>query len=152
MKKTMLLLAVAGSMIAGMASCKKEKTPEAPAITQTYDVSLKVGESYTFTLPKNLRNDPYEITTQAQHASISELDVSSSGDRIYKYTPEAGYSGTDQVIVSNDQEREQNCVHPQGPPPPPPGTQPGNCNGGKEDHYIVTINFTMKGSDISVSK
>src|SRR4051812_9302396 len=137
MKKTLLLLAVAGSMIAGMASCKKEETP-VPTITQTVDVGLRVGESYTFSLPKNLRNDPYEITTQAKHATVSQLCVDSSGARIYKYTPEAGYSGIDQVIVSNEHERSQNCTPPQGPPPA--GAGHGDCNGGKEDHYIVTIN------------
>jgi hypothetical protein len=150
MKKMFLMLATAGTMMAGLASCTKEDTP-APAITQTENVSLRVGESYTFTLPKNLRDDPYEITTPAQHASVSELGVNSSGDRIYSYTPAAGYSGTDQVVVSNDQEREEHHPHPQGPPPG--GPHSGSCsNSGPEDHYIITINFVMKGSDITVSK
>ena len=153
MKKTILLLAVAASMMAGMASCKKEETPAAPAITQTYDVSLRTGESYTFTLPGNTGSTPYEIISQPEHASINTISVNTSGEQIYEYTPEAGYSGTDQVIVSNDKEHKKDCVHPQGPPPPPPAGAPhGNCSGEKEDHYTVTINFTMKGSEISVSK
>lgn len=135
-------------MIAQMASCKKEETPAVP-ITQTVDVGLKMGESYTFSLPKNLRNDPYQITTAAKHASVSQLCVDSAGTRIYKYTPEAGYSGTDQVIVSNNQESGHTCPASQGPPPA--GTGHGNCSGTQEDHYIVTLNFTMQDT-VSTSK
>src|ERR1044072_2291690 len=114
MKKTMLLLAVAGSMIAGMASCKKEETP-VPPITQTYDVSLRVGESYTFSLPKNIRNDPYEIINAEKHATVSQLCMDSTGAPVYKYTPETGYAGSDQVVVSNARKPGQGCPHPQGP-------------------------------------
>lgn len=149
MKKTILLLALAGSMIAGMASCKKEETP-APTITQTIDVSLKVGESYTFSLPENQKNDPYEITTQAKHANISEVGLNSSGDQIYAYTPATAYSGSDQVIVSNDPKSKQGCAHPQGPPPA--GTSQGSCTDSEEDHYIVIINFTVKDDDTTVSR
>jgi hypothetical protein len=148
MKKTLLLLVIAGSIIAGMASCKKEETP-ALAIMQTVDVNLKAGESYTFSLPKNLHNDPYEITTQAKHASVSQLCEDSSGAHIYKYTPEANYSGSDQVIVSNDQKHNSNCTASQGPPPA--GTEHGDCNGDKEDHYVITLNFTVKDT-VSTNK
>jgi hypothetical protein len=146
MKKTMLLLAVAGVMAAGMASCKKDEMP-ASAITQTIDVGLKVGESYTFALPGNTGN--YEILSPATHASLSAIGVNNSGEHIYEYTPEAGYSGSDQVIVSNDKDKKPDCAHPQGPPPA--GAQHGDCTGEKDEHYTITINFTMQDT-ISESK
>lgn len=140
MKKTILMLATAGALVAGMASCKKEHTPK-EAIKQTINVSLKENESYTFSLPKNLRDDPYEITSQAQHYAVSEVGTNNSGQRVYNYTPSTGFFGNDQVIVSNDQEREEHKGHPGGPPKG--GPKPGNCKGGEEDHYIITINFVV---------
>jgi hypothetical protein len=149
MKKTMLLFIVAGSIIAGIASCKKEEMP-ATVNMQTFDVSLKVGESYTFSLPESVRNIPYEISSEAKHASVSTVCVDSTGTPIYKYTPEPGYSGSDQVIISNDRERNQNCTAAQGPPP---GETPrGACGGGKEEHYIITLNFTMEENATPASK
>jgi hypothetical protein len=153
MKKRMLLLAIAGFMMAATPSCKKEETPSPAATTQTIDVSLKTGESYTFSFPGN-SNAPFEITTEAQHASISQLCCDSAGNKLYKYTPEAGFSGTDQVILSNDKEHPQNCQHPQGPPPPPPsGATNGGCDHGNdnENHYIVIVNFTIKDTTSSGS-
>lgn len=153
MKKTIVILATASALFTTMVSCKKkDMQAEKEAITQTVDVSLNTNESYLFTLPKNLRDDPYEITTQASHFSISELGVNASGERVYKYTPAQGYTGTDQIIVSNDQEREEHKMHPQGPPPmgPKPQGQPkGNCKDkqGEEDHYIITFNFNVKGTE-----
>lgn len=140
MKKTIVLLAVASALITGMVSCKKKEMP-APkaAITQTVNVSLKSNEDYTFTLPKNLRDDEYEITSQASHFSISEVGKNTSGEQIYKYTPATDFTGTDVVIVSNDEEREHGCPKQHnGPKPPRPP------KGQEEDHYIVTINFTVE--------
>ncbi len=153
MKKTIVLLAAASAMLTLGVSCKKKDLHvEKDAITQTENVSLSADESYLFTLPKNLRNDPYEITTQASHYSISEVGVNSSGERIYKYTPAQGFTGTDVVVVSNDQEREEHKMRPDGPRPLFPkagGPQKKDCNEkeGEEDHYIITINFTVTGPE-----
>ena len=146
MRKTVLMLITASALVTGMVSCKKEEMTKA-AITQTVNVSLKMDEAYTFVLPKNLRNDPYEITTQAAHYSLSQVGTNSAGDPILQYTPAAGYVGNDQVIVSNDQEREEHKDKPKPKgPKPPKGHKPpkGGCNGGEEeDHYIVTVNFIV---------
>ena len=151
MKKTIVMLATASALIAGMASCEKKDKEEMPkeAIKQTVNVNLKNSESYTFVLPKNLRNDPFEISTQAKHYSLSEVGLNSSSERIYQYKPTAGYVGNDVVIVSNDQEREEmeqhehhERHHPHGPMSG--GHKKGHCNkGGEEDHYIITINFNV---------
>lgn len=139
MKKT-LLLALASCVIAGMASCKKEDTtaPTPSAQTQTINVSLRAGESYSYTLPSNLPAAQYGITTPAQHASFSELSASSSGEQLYKYTPASGYTGTDQVIVSNVP-----GSRPAGAQGPPPCGSHGSCSGGSDEHCTVTINFTV---------
>ncbi|HET6992161.1 MAG TPA: hypothetical protein VFJ43_12590 [Bacteroidia bacterium] len=157
MKNLFFVLTIASAAIVGMQSCKKEQQDlQKPAITQTENVQLRANESYTFVLIKNKRDDEYRFTTQAQHYSISTLGVDANGNRVYQYTPALNYVGTDQVVVSNDWERNEshdphgNCTA--GPPPPPQGNggpQGGNCNGGEEDHYIVTINFVI---DNSVSK
>ena len=153
MKKTIVLLATASALFTSMVSCKKKEMPtEKEAITQTEIVTINANESYIFALPKNLRDDPYEITTQGSHYSISEVGVNSSGERIYKYTPAQGFTGTDVVVVSNDQEREEHKKHPGGPHPllPKAGGPPkGNCENkdGKEDHYIITFNINVKGTE-----
>lgn len=147
MKKTIVMLVTASAMFVGMTSCKKERMQK-DAIKETINVNLKTDENYTFTLPKNLRDDPYEITTQAKHASISEVGVNASGERVYNYKPTSDYVGSDQVIVSNDQEREEHQNHSAGPPPPG-GPKKGGCHKGKgeeEDHYIITINFIVNGT------
>jgi len=149
------MLATAGALVAGMASCKKEPMPK-EAITQTINVGLKSNENYTFTLPKNQEDDPYEITSQAKHFGISEVGVNTSGERVFNYTPSKDYIGSDQVIISNDREKTCQQMHPGGPQPlgpPPCGHQKGNCKGGEEDHYIITINFVMQSnSEIAITK
>jgi len=148
MRKVVLLLAVASLAVVGMQSCKKEEN-EKPAIQQTMNVELKANESYSFVLPKNKRNDAYEFTTQASHSSISELGVDASGNRVYRYTPALDYYGSDKIVVSNDQEREEHHEKPKGPRPPFDGKHHGHgdCKGGEEDHYIVTINFVVASAD-----
>jgi hypothetical protein len=148
MRKTILMLVTASALVTGMVSCKKEEMAKV-AITQTISVSLKMDQAYTFVLPKNLRNNPYEITSQAAHYSLSQVGVNSAGDPILQYTPATGYVGNDQVIVSNDQERGK---HKKGPkhkgPKPPKGHKPpkGDCKGEQEeDHYIITVNFNIEG-------
>ncbi len=141
MKKAILMLVAASAIIVGTTSCKKERMPK-EAITQTETVNMNADESYTFTLPKNLRNDPYEITHEASHFSLSEVTTNASGDMVYKYTPANGYVGTDEVTLSNDQEREEHKGHPAGPSQG--GHHKGNCEGGEEDHYIITIKFTVQ--------
>ena len=136
-KKLILLLSVASLVMVGTQSCKKKEGPPKPAIKQTVNTQLKANEAYTFTLPRNTRNDEYEITANASHASISKIGVDASGNYIYQYTPALNYAGTDQVVLANDEELRE----PQNHPKPHPH---GGCNnGGQEDHYIVTINFTI---------
>lgn len=143
MKKWNSMLAIASFLVVGMTACEKGEEME-EAITQNVQVTLRMNEDYTFTLPENLRDDKYEITSPATHASVSVVGVDAQGNQIYQYTPEENYVGTDMVILSNDQEREEQVEHPSHPPKGHrPKNKPGNC-GDKEDHYIVTIQFTIE--------
>lgn len=147
MKNWSSMLAIASFLAVGMTACEKGEEME-EAISQNVPVSLRMNESYTFTLPENLRDDKYEITSPAAHASISLVGVDAQGNQIYQYTPEENYVGTDRVILSNDQEREERGEHPPHPPKGHrPKNKPGNC-GEKEDHYIVTIEFTIEQADV----
>lgn len=132
-----------------MSSCKKETPEPKAAITQTVDVSLKANESYTLELPKNLRDDEYQITSQAAHYSISSVGVNAAGNRIYQYTPGTAYTGTDEVIVSNDWEREQ---HAHQPPPSGSCSHPSGCDKQEEDHYIITIRFTITNPEVPANR
>ncbi len=149
MKKLVLMLSVAGIATFALTSCNRDHTEE-PAIEQTIKVQLATNEAYTFVLPKNKRDDVYEFTTQASHYSISTIGKNASGEQIYQYTPALNYSGTDQVIVSNDWEKDEEhpqICDPQGPPP-------GQCgaNEGPEEHFIVTFNFEIGRSVLTNSK
>jgi hypothetical protein len=150
MKKITLLLAAASLVVIGTQSCKKEENHK-PPISQTLSIELKANESYSFTLPKNKRDDSYEITTQSNHYSISEVGEDASGNRIYKYTPSLNYVGTDQVVVANPkedgQEHQGNCNgKPEHHLLPPPHKHQEVADGGEEDHYIITINFIIDNS------
>lgn len=147
MKKAALLLAFASVVTIGIQSCKKEEAPK-PPVTETYNVSLKVNEAYTFTLPESKPDDAYEITNQSTHYSISEVGKNAEGKSIYQYTPAPGYTGTDQVVLSNLKEGQRPPHEKCGPKPLIPHKHPhGNCGGDHEDHYIITINFTIEKSN-----
>jgi hypothetical protein len=150
MKKLGLILSVAGMVTFALTSCNRDHNEE-PAIEQTLKVQLAQNEAYTFVLPENLRKDAYEFTTQALHYSISTLSKNSSGEQIYQYTPALDYVGTDQVVVTNDHEKNED--HSQG------CNQQGNpgfgqCMGGgnPEEHYMVTIDFTVGSLNESASR
>lgn len=143
-KKTTLFLAVASLSVIAIQSCKKEEQHPAP-ITETFSIELKANQSYTFTLPKNKRDDSYEITTQSTHYVISEVGKDASGNRIYQYTPSLNYIGADQVVLANPKEGgpedHGNCKGK-----PRPHLNRGESEEGEEDHYIITINFTIDNS------
>ncbi|MGZ3862592.1 MAG: hypothetical protein ACXVPN_02235 [Bacteroidia bacterium] len=143
MKKMILLMA--GIVALSATACRKKEMPPKPPVQQTVDVALKTNQAYTFTLPKNKRNDAYEITANPQHAMISKLGADASGNFVYEYTPVSNFSGTDQVIVANDQELREHAGHPKPRPHLFPHHPRGDCaNGEEEDHYVITFNFTVE--------
>lgn len=147
MRKLFFAVSVGAMLSLSLNSCSKKPMPE-PAIKQTIDVQLSANQTYTFLLPMNIRDDAYEFTTQALHHELSILDVNASGQRIYQYTPAKDYFGFDQVVVSNDWEREEHELegNHQGPPQ-------GNCHeeNEPEEHYIITFNFEIGRNAQSIS-
>jgi 5'-3' exonuclease len=146
MKKMTLVLAAASLFLTGMQSCKKEENRK-PPIKENINVDLAANQSYTFSLPKNKRDDAYEISSQPAHFAINEVGKDATGNRIYKYTPSLNYHGTDQVVIANVEEDEHqgggNC---NSNPPPSHGHGHGDCNGGDEDHYIITLHFNIQNT------
>jgi hypothetical protein len=145
MKKMALVLAAASFSMVVMQSCKKKEEDHKPPIQQTVAAQLRANEAYTLTLPKNKRNDEYVVVTQPAHSSVSEVGVDVSGNRIYKYTPALDYTGSDQVVVANPREEGPHQGKPKHHLFPHPHHH-GDCDGGEEDHYIITINFTVDNS------
>jgi hypothetical protein len=146
MKRTIFMLAITALVAAGTSSCKKEKMPK-DAIHQTINISLRSDETYNLDLPMNKRNDEYRFKKQAAHFSTSELGQSSTGLRTFKYVPASGYTGTDQVILSNDWEREEHHADkPHG------GGHHGDCDKEEEDHYIITVNIVVEDPNTVRSK
>lgn len=131
-------------------SCNKPRLEkEETVVKQTIDATINSNEMYTFTLPANTSDDPFEITTQASHFRISELGVNADGAAIYQYTPETDYVGTDVVVVANVEEKHGDCGngHPQGNHPPLLGFLHPHPKHPKPHHEEVlqeiTINLTI---------
>jgi len=140
MKNIFTLLAVAVIAVA-FQSCKKAEQPHGQTVTQTVSETMRMNESYTFTLPANTTDDPYRVTAQPLHASLSDLGKDASGNDVYRYTPTKDYTGTDRAVIATTEE------HRGGP-------NGGNMQGGCQHHngdrhreaeiqHVVVINFTV---------
>ncbi len=153
MKKIALFVALAGMSALTLQSCKKEKPIERAPIAITENVSLKINESYTFTMPANTSDDAFAISKQAEHFKISELGKNAEGKEVYLYTPAQDYKGTDQVVMANPEEEHHGGEHHGGEhhagTPPLGGGHHGGGNCGnheEEKNYVITINFVIDGT------
>jgi len=155
MKKSILMLAITGTAMFLMPSCKKAET----LLTPTESATVAQGATYTYAMPTNT-NDAFEITTQPAHGSISILGADSLGALIYKYVPDATYIGTDKVVLSTVEGSHAGPPPPvdstKTPPPmdstkqgPPPSKGPrppkhGKCHKSEvRNDYVITINFNV---------
>ncbi len=153
MKKIALFIALAGMSALTLQSCKKEEVAHDP-IAITENVTLKLNESYTFTLPANTSDDAFAIAKQAEHFKISELGKNAEGKEVYLYTPAQDYKGTDQVVIANPEEEHHSGAHPPqgGHPHGAPALGGGHHGGGncgnheEEKNYVITINFKIDGT------
>ena len=128
-----LILAAALFMFS---SCMKKELKDLH-LTKTENIILKQGDSYVYVLPSNESDEPFTIKSDAAHAVVSSVYLDSqSGNYVYKYTPEAGYTGNDRVVIENKVEKNGNC----------------HCNndddydGHAETTYTITLNFTIKAN------
>lgn len=146
MKKNLSIICLITSTLF-ISSCMREDLPQKdePIIERTtINVELKKNQSYTYSVPQNLSDDPYQITEQAKHASKSELSTT----LIYTYTPALNYVGTDQVIIANVEEQHNGNQHGCGNGGGNNSNHNHGCSGGKnqdqETERIITINFIIK--------
>ena len=117
-------------------SCEKEENQ----VTQTINVTLLKNQPYTYTVPENESDDPYQITDQASHYLISELTelcFASGGPLTYEYTPALNYVGKDRVVIANVEEEHGKGHHGKG--------KGGKC-GEMETEKTIIINFTIVDS------
>ena len=143
MKKSFLVLALASSIMFVLQSCRKmdfKKDHEEKIEYRTVDATINANDTYTFTMPENSSDDPFQITTQASHYKTSALE---SNATTYIYTPATDYKGSDKVVISAVEE-QHNGHHSGG----------GACNGGhhqdEETELVITINLTIKGVSTAV--
>jgi hypothetical protein len=135
MKKIAGLFFIAAAISFTTQSCKKDDN--GPTVTHTVAVSLRANESYSYQVPKaGDADDVMQITKQAGHSLISKVSpVVNSENTLFEYTPALGFTGSDEVQVTN----VENHSGQQGAP------HHGNCSGGKGHHegtttYIFKIN------------
>ena len=109
MKKLTYLIAVASASMLCFVSCDKDifdKDDEETVISLTFNATVEFNGTYTFTLPENKSDDPFQITSQAAHFSSSQLVRTGNGDEmIYQYTPARDFSGSDQIVISTVEEK-----------------------------------------------
>jgi hypothetical protein len=143
MKKSILIAGIALFASFTFSSCEKQRL-EKELQKQTIERTLKVNESVSFSLPLGDKDDAYQLTTPASHASISRLSVNSDGSTEYLYTPENNYVGQD-VIVITTIENEKNGGH-SSKSKHNKGNMKGGCSGKHEGggHYEVTVNLTIE--------
>lgn len=163
MKKLMFFAAFLGLVF--LQSCEKFNFAQPKAtVTQTENATLKVNESYTFTLPTDIDDDSFFIATAPTNASISRLTSTT-----YLYTPNAGFIGSDVIVLSNEHEKEMGggCGHHGGPdslhPPHDSTKRPhlpffkrhprkgkGHGEVTEHNHYLITINLNIAEGDTAV--
>ncbi len=151
MKKTTLLFAIASLALLTMASCEKEDS-EKPASSETINTSLKINESYTFTLPATSKPEDFKIVTQGTHSSISQISKDASGNITYNYTPAAGYTGADMVVLSNEEEEGHHgkCGrHHEGNHRKKHHRHHDDDNEADGQKHIITINFTIANGTLT---
>lgn len=121
------------AILLGIQSCEKldfRSMPPQPIIThQEIDTVIQQDASFSRTLLSFSPACSSQITTQAQHAGISNLATDASGDATYQYTPTSGFSGYDSVVITMTGAQNN-------------GTNP-NTDG--KETIITTIRITVQG-------
>jgi len=147
MKKISALLIFGFALLS--VSCQKgnDCKPHDQAETQTINAELDKNTTYTFTIPANTKNNAFEITTQATHASASKLTTDAS-NTVYTFTPSTDYVGTDKVVISTA-EQHHSGNNSCGANHPPKGN--GNCGQHGASSMLYIINLTVNDV-VSVNK
>lgn len=140
MKKSGLVLTLAGVLFVALTSCNK---PAQTVVEKTITIQLNENQEYSFVLPESIQRDAYAFLQQASHYNISMIDKNASGEQFYHYLPALDYRGNDQVILSDAPDPSTNA---QGEPQCGFGMGQGNGPCGdkpQDDHHRITINFVI---------
>jgi hypothetical protein len=116
-----------------MQSCEKlnfRSMPPSPIIKhEVTDTVIQQDASFSKKIISFSPVCTSQITTQAMHADVSKLTTDAAGNATCEYTPAAGFSGKDSVVI----------------------TMTGAQNNGKnpntdgKETIITTINITVQG-------
>ncbi len=114
-----VILLAAAFTISSCSKLSKERK-EIKETTNLVD-TISPTQIFTYTLPDNLSDDPYQIISQATHFSKSELSTDVNGKTVYTYV----YSGTGENLLTDDVtianvEEVHGAPNPGINPPPPP--------------------------------
>ncbi len=151
MKKVLFALSIISSL-STLQSCKKmcDHRNETPTpIVQSVDVAINENANYSYTLPAGSN---FRISSEAAHALTSQLVVDgATGSFVYQYTPAANYVGTDEIVLSSEDQQggPGNCIHPTNGKPNPNG--PG-CQGPHNAPYIITIHLMVNNTATKAAK
>jgi hypothetical protein len=101
MRKLFLLPAFLLGSLVVFQSCSKQSLNQTVAPMRSNIVNATIALNGSYQLPIENSGD-VSISMQASHFLLSQTEVDSkSGNTVYKYTPVAGYTGTDEVVLSN---------------------------------------------------
>jgi len=141
MKKITILLLLIAPLALTISSCRKE----GKTVTKTINVQLNANESYSNRIPPGDADDMMQITSQAQHYSVSNVSFDpASGNSMFQYTPALNYTGTDEVDITNAEGDHHGNGHAGG----------GNCGGGHhhDDQTIYIYKINIGGQDNALGK
>ena len=141
MKKITSLFVVVSMIVLTVSSCKKD---EDTTVTKTINVELSPNQSYSATVPAGDADDVMQITSQAQHSSVSSITLDpSTGSNVFKYTPTLNYEGTDDVQITNAEGEHHGGGHSHG----------GMCSGHHHnDNTVYDYRISIKGQNTAMKK
>ena len=101
MKKLLAIVAICA--IVAIHACSKKSSNSNILMTDpnmaqpvVLNATVSAGKTFTFTLGNS---GTANIIKQAAHFQVSEASADENGALIYKYTPAANFSGTDEVDI-----------------------------------------------------
>ena len=97
MKKTFVYPTAFSLLFVAITSCTKEDLGRSAPVqlNQSVDASVSPGQTYTFVAGSA---GSLSISKQALHFEVSQA-LNANGSVYYKYQPEAGYFGSDEVTL-----------------------------------------------------
>ena len=99
MKNTVAFSATLLCFLLIVQSCSKKSQDSFPSTSQTDEIitaSVNSGETYTLMVASS---GTLTVIRQAMHFQLSAATTDEKGSVLYKYTPQTGFSGSDEVAL-----------------------------------------------------